>query len=117
MTHENLEKIKLHVSKTHQQKPVWHKKDSLWRACHLQRFFGENPLVWYFVLTLEGPEEDSPADSKAELCLGHEEKKFFQQQGEDVIRVEGDRRAAADIVQGFGSHRSAVLPWFQPSGI
>ncbi|KFZ23303.1 hypothetical protein V502_02220 [Pseudogymnoascus sp. VKM F-4520 (FW-2644)] len=58
-----------------------------------------------------------PPDSAEAQCLGHEEERFFQQQGQDVARAKEDGKAAANVVQGFSSHRSAVMPWLQRTGI
>jgi hypothetical protein len=112
----NLETMKLHVSKAHQQKPSSHKDSPLWRACKLQTFFAENRLIRYFVVAEKG--DDSCLDhARLGQSLGHEEERFFQQQAKDVHCAKEDGKAAANIVQGFDSHRSAVMPWLQRTGI
>ena len=56
--------------------------------------------------------------AKPEQHLGHEEEeRFFQQQVKDVHHAKEDSKAAANIVQGFDSHRSAVMPWLQRTRI
>ena len=112
----NLKTMKLHVSRVHQQRPGAHKSRPLWQAFKLQTFFAENRLVRYFVVT-EEPSPSLAADNKAERGTDPEEEKFLQQQGEDVTCAAEDGKAAANIVQGFGSHRSAVVPWLQRTGI
>jgi len=105
----NLKTIKLHVSKAHQQKPSSHKDSPLWRACKLQTFFAENRLIRYFVVAEKG--DDNCLDhARPGQSLGHEEERFFQQQVKDVHCAKEDSKAAANIVQGFDSHRSAVMP-------
>jgi len=112
----NLKTMKLHVSKAHQQKPSSHKVSPLWQSCKLQTFFAENRLIRYFVVALKG--DDNCLDhARPEQYSGHEEERFFQQQVKDVHRAKEDGKAAANIVQGFGSHRSAVMPWLQRTGI
>lgn len=100
----------LHLSRAHQQKPAQHKKTPLWRACKLQTYFAENRLIRYFVVALKS---DHPrlAEDEANQGISYEEEKFFQQQGKDTLQAKDDGRAATNIVHGFGSHRSAVMPW------
>lgn len=105
----------LHLSKAHQQKPAQHKKTPLWRACKLQTYFAENRLIRYFVVTL-GP-DPSLTEDDAGRCIGSEEEKFFQQQVQDTLCAKEDSKGNANIVHGFGSHRSAVIPWLQRTGI
>lgn len=112
----NLKTMTRHVSKAHQQKPRSHKDSPLWRTCKLQTFFAENRLIRYFVVALKGDETCS-GPAGPEQCMGHEEESFFQQQVHDVQCAEADGKAAANIVQGFGSHRSAEIPWLQRTGI
>ena len=38
-----------------------------------------------------------------------EEAAFFRRQGEDTLYTREDSRAAANIVEGFGGHRSAIV--------
>jgi hypothetical protein len=52
---KSLQTIQLHVSKARQQKPAFHKKSPLWRACKLQTFFAENRFVNYFVVEETAP--------------------------------------------------------------
>lgn len=42
---------------------------------------------------------------------------FFQQQEDDIRQAYGDASAAANVVEGFDSHLSTVLPWLQTTGI
>ena len=58
---QSLQAIERHVSKAHQLKPAWHKKNPLWRSCKLQTVFAENRLVRYFVVEDEGRAEDQGA--------------------------------------------------------
>ena len=72
----NLETIKLHVLKAHQQKPSLHKDSLLWQACKLQTFFAKNRLIWYFVVAKKG--DDSCLDyARLGQSLGHKEERFF----------------------------------------
>ena len=111
----NLKTMKRHVAKAHQQQPSLHKKSPLWQACKLQTFFAERRLIRYFVVT--PGDERRLAEDAANRGISMEETTFFQQQGEDTLRAKEDGKAAANIVQGFGSHRSAVMPWLQRTGI
>ena len=65
----------------------------------------------------EGDGSNTTADDKIKQDIDSEEKKFFQQQDEDVICAREDGKVAANIVQGSSSHRSAVVPWLQRTGI
>ncbi|KFZ20411.1 hypothetical protein V501_00159 [Pseudogymnoascus sp. VKM F-4519 (FW-2642)] len=115
----NVETMKRHVSREHQQRPGRHKDSPLWQACRLQTFFAEKRLIRYFVVSeADRGGGDSSGSGKAALSpAALEEEKFFQQQGDDIIRAREDGKAAANVVQGFGSHRSAVMPWLQRTGI
>lgn len=42
---------------------------------------------------------------------------FFQQQGEHIRRSEQDALDLANQVEGFGHHRSSVVPWLRTTGI
>ena len=66
-----------------------------------------------------GGRDDDCLDDRGGLapCLGREEERFFKQQAKDVQCAKEDGEAAANTVQGFGSHQSAVLPWLQRTSI
>ena len=49
------------------------------------------------------------------LDLG--EADFFTQLDEDVAVVEGDAKVEANIVHGFNSHRSTIVPWLRRTSI
>jgi hypothetical protein len=44
-------------------------------------------------------------------------KDFFKLLDDDVAIAEENAKAEANIVHGFGSHRSAVAPWLRRTGI
>jgi hypothetical protein len=106
-----------HVSKAYQQKPALHKKGPLWRACKLQTFFAENRWVRYFVA---GEREAAAKESfECSLTGGLDagEQDFFKLLEDDATVAEEDAKAEANIVHGFDSHRSAVVPWLRRTGI
>ncbi|KUJ23661.1 uncharacterized protein LY89DRAFT_569466, partial [Mollisia scopiformis] len=45
------------------------------------------------------------------------EADFFKQLSEDVAVAEEDTKAEANVVHGFGSYKSAVVPWLRRTGI
>jgi hypothetical protein len=45
------------------------------------------------------------------------EADFFRQLDEDAATAEEDAKAEANIVHGFDSYRSAVVPWLRRTGI
>ena len=49
------------------------------------------------------------------LDLG--EADFFRQLGKDIVTIEGDTKAEANTIHGFGSHKSAIVPWLRQTGI
>jgi hypothetical protein len=49
--------------------------------------------------------------------LDSREVDFFKQLNEDAAMAEEDARAEANIVHGFNSHRSAMVPWLRRTGI
>lgn len=108
-----------HVSKAHQQMPSLHKKKPLWRACKLQTFIAENRFVRYFVVsdgkmpTISG--EDGDADEG--WAQSEEELAFFERLDDDATAADRNAIEEADIVHGFDSHRSAVVPWLRRTGI
>ena len=108
-----------HVSKAHQQMPLLHKKKPLWRACKLQTFIAENRFVRYFVVSdskmLTLSKEDSNADES--LAQSEEELAFFERLDDDETAADRNAMEEADIVHGFESHRSAVVPWLRRTGI
>jgi hypothetical protein len=106
------------VSKVHQKKPSLHKKIPIWRVCKLQNFFAETCFVRYFVAEEDGPKSClGTASLNADDCPSLEEKGFFELLNEDVAVAELDAKAEANIVHGFGSHRSAVEPWLMRTRI
>ena len=110
-----LETMKLHVSKAHQQKPSSHRDRLLWQPCKLQTFFAEKQHIRYFVVdNATGAAGAAGAGTKS---LDSGETDFFRRLGEDVVTAEGDAKAEANTVHGFGSHRSAVVPWLRRTGI
>jgi hypothetical protein len=42
---------------------------------------------------------------------------FFQVQKKDIEKVASDLTEAVNIVQGFNSYRSTVVPWLRETGI
>jgi superfamily II DNA or RNA helicase len=112
---QSLQIIHLHVSKVHQQKPVWHKKSPLWRACKLQTFFAEKQHIRYFVV--DNPGGTTGASDAGTESLDSGEADFFRQLSEDAAIAEEDATTEANIIHGFDSHRSAVVPWLRRTGI
>ena len=115
---QSLQAIERQVSKAHQLKPAWHKKNPLWRSCKLQTLFAENRLVRYFVVEDEGRAE-APGSSgyRSADSLGSGDEDFFQLLDQDAAVAEEDAKAEANIVHGFDGHRSAVVPWLRRTGI
>ncbi|KUJ19611.1 uncharacterized protein LY89DRAFT_780523 [Mollisia scopiformis] len=95
-----------------QQKPVLHQKSPLWRRCKLQTFFAEKQHIRYFVA-----DDAKGAVDAGTKSLDLREADFFKQLSEDVAVVEEDAKAEANVVHGFGSHKSAVVPWLRRTGI
>jgi hypothetical protein len=95
--------IRAHVSKEHKQKPAQ------------QTFFAETQHIRYFVVVGEGADQAS-GDGKA-TALEPREQDFFKLLDEDAAAAELDAKAEANIVHGFGSHRSAIKPWLRRTGI
>ena len=84
----------------------------MWRECKLQTFFAENRWVWYFVV--DGATGAVDAGIKS---LGSGDVDFFEQLNEDAAVTEEDAKAEANLVHGFDSHRSAVVPWLRRTSI
>ncbi|KUJ08145.1 uncharacterized protein LY89DRAFT_764883 [Mollisia scopiformis] len=84
----------------------------IWRPCKLQTFFAETRLVRYFVVN---GAIGAAAAGTNDLDSG--EADFFKQLDKDAAIVEEDAKAKANIVHGFNSHRSAVVPWLRRIGI
>lgn len=78
------------------------------RAC--QRFFKVGKWQRYFEVAAVRPSPES-------RDRGARQDDFFRQQEEDIRRARDDALEAANRVEGFDSHRSAVLPWLQTTGI
>ncbi len=95
------------MAKVYQQKLVSHKKSPLWRACKLQTFFAKKQHIWYFVAdNAKGATGALDASTKS---VDSGEVDFFKQLSEDVTVIEEDAKAEANIVYGFGSHKSTVV--------
>ncbi|KAJ9658216.1 hypothetical protein H2201_007889 [Coniosporium apollinis] len=111
----SLKTVKDHVSQVHGRKPAKQNRPiPLWAQCKLQTFFAETQHVRYFVVE-EGASE--LADSRSATTLAKEEEEFFRQQDEDLKQTERDAAEEANKVHGFGSHKSAVVPWLRRTGI
>ncbi|TVY58671.1 hypothetical protein LSUE1_G008814, partial [Lachnellula suecica] len=63
-------------------------------------YFAENRLIRYFVIALKS---DHP--------------KLAEDEANQGISYKEENRAAINIIHSFGSHRSAVIPWLQQTGI
>lgn len=126
----SLEAMERHGSKQHGQKAKAHVKDKnvapLWETCRLQTFYAETKLVCYFVV--DGDEVDASGagvaresrtkmDDVAEAPPDEADDTFFRLLGEDARAAAEDAKAGARIVEGFDSHRSAVVPWLRRTGI
>ncbi|KUJ13131.1 uncharacterized protein LY89DRAFT_673228 [Mollisia scopiformis] len=92
-----------------------HKKTALWRKCKLQTFFAEKQHIRYFVV--DDAKEAAGASDASTKSLDSGEADFFKLVDEDVAVAEADAKAEANIVHGFDSHRSAVIPWLRRTGI
>ena len=75
----------------------------------MQTFFAEKQHIWYFVVdnNVTGASDTSIAS------LDSGEKDFFKQLSEDIAVTEADTKAEADVVHGFDSHKSAIVPWLR----
>ena len=105
--------LEVHVSREHKQKPAQQVEGSSWRKCIVQTFFAEKQHIWYFVV-----DDDATGASDASTAsLDSGEEDFFKQLSEDVAVAEADAKAEADVVHGFDSHKSAVVPWLRRTGI
>lgn len=78
------------------------------RAC--QRFFKVGSWQRYF-------EVEAVPSSNRPRQVTEQHTTFFRQQEEDIQQARDDAAEAANLVEGFDSHRSAVLPWLQTTGI
>jgi superfamily II DNA helicase RecQ len=92
------------MKQTHSANKIWKCN----RAC--QRFFKVGSWQRYFEVTASSPTDDNTA--KDDL-----RKSFFRQQQEEIRKVEQDAANAANLVEGFDGHRSAVIPWLKTTGI
>ncbi|KUJ07668.1 uncharacterized protein LY89DRAFT_742439 [Mollisia scopiformis] len=97
------------------QKLALHKKTALWRKCKLQTFFAKKQHIRYFVV--DDTKEATRASDASTKSLDSGEADFFKLVDEDVAVAEADAKAEANIVHGFDSHRSAVIPWLRRTGI
>ncbi|KAF4624950.1 hypothetical protein G7Y89_g13221 [Cudoniella acicularis] len=78
-------------------------------------FFAEKQHIRYFVVgDAKGTSGALDAGTKS---LDSGEADFFRQLDEDADIVEEDAKAEANIVYGFDSHRSAIVPWLRQTGI
>lgn len=88
-----------------------HSANRIWiqdRAC--QRFFKVASWQKYFEVAACNPGTDFEH-------MTNQKQLFFQAQKEDVKKTVSDLAEAANIVQGFDSHRSTVVPWLRETGI
>jgi len=78
------------------------------RAC--QRFFKVGRWQrWFEVAATGGLSQRPDVENRLDL--------FFQQQEDDIQQAHDRVAVAANVVEGFESHRSTVLPWLQTTGI
>jgi superfamily II DNA or RNA helicase len=114
--------IEAHVSKKHRQKPAQQIEGSSWQRCTVQTFFAEKQHIRYFIVQ-EAEEQaaeqaaEQASDDGGAAALEPGEQDFFKRLDEDVAVAEQDAKAEANVVHGFGSHRSAVVPWLRRTGI
>ena len=88
-----------------------HPPNKMWecdQAC--QRFFKKGKWQKYFGVAASSP------DASTEHTASQKHM-FFQAQKKDIEKVASDLAEAANIVQGFDSHRSTVVPWLRETGI
>ncbi|KAK3669171.1 hypothetical protein LTR78_010947 [Recurvomyces mirabilis] len=88
-----------------------HAPNKMWesgRAC--QRFFKVGEWQRYFEVAASGP-------SSNRREVDDRRARFFRQQEDDIQQAHHDASVAANMVEGFDSHRSTVLPWLQTTGI
>ena len=103
------------MSKAHQQMPSAHKKKPLWRACKLQTFIVENSWVWYFVAS-DGNKPSLSVkigDTNEGWAQSEEEQAFLERLVDDATTADINALDEADIVHGFDSDRSTVVPWLR----
>ena len=87
----------------------------------MQTFFAEKQYIRYFVVEQtpkrkQASRPGSTADNNT-TSLKLAEEDFFKSLDEDAIVAEQDAKANANIVHGFDSHKSAVVPWLRRTGI
>ncbi|KAJ6437026.1 purine-cytosine permease [Purpureocillium lavendulum] len=139
----NLKSMERHGSKEHGQRAKAHTRNGevapLWVACKLQTFYAETRLIRYFVVAVgggggggggggatgparqgdggraaaEGALAPPPRPSSSDTA----DDAFFRALDEDAKVAAEDAKAEARVVEGFGSHRSAVIPWLRRTGI
>ena len=119
----SLKDIGRHASKKHGQKPAAHQRKGApplsppWEACKLQTFFAETRLIRYFVVVGSEAEGSSGSSGKVLVDDTAAVEAFFRLLEEDAAAATEDARADANLVHGFDSHRSAVVPWLRRTGI
>jgi hypothetical protein len=96
------------VSKEHKQKPAQQAEGSSWRKCTVQTFFAKKQHIRYFVMDdAKGVTRASAANTES---LDPGEAGFFKLLDKDVAIAEEDVKVEANVVHGFDSHRSAIMP-------
>jgi len=84
---------------------------SIWTCDHAcQQFFKVGHWKRYF-------EVDCQDDSVGEERQASDRDAFFRAREGDLAKAGHDAVEEANRVQGFGEHRSAVLPWLRETGI
>jgi hypothetical protein len=86
----------------------------------MQTFFAEKQYIRYFVVEQTPKRKQASRPGSAAhntTSLKPAEEDFFKSLDEDAIVAEQDAKANANIVHGFDSHKSAVVPWLRRTGI
>jgi hypothetical protein len=126
----------------HRRKPGLVK---LWVACKMQTFYAETQLIRYFAVAaapesshgINGVKDGNTRPGLRKGCAAEAggrvnpeddadvvtsradagDMAFFRALDEDAKAAEEDAKAGASVVEGFNSHRSAVVPWLRRTGI
>ena len=110
--------LEVHVSKEHKQKLAQQVEGSSWRRCTVQTFFAEKQHIRYFTVdNTKGATSAAGARANGLDLLDSEDADFFKQLDKDVAVAEEDAKVEANIVHGFDSYKSAIVPWLRRTGI
>lgn len=106
-----LEKVKVHIAEQHAQAQREAGDALLWQPCDMQTFYSDNQHRRYF------PVHAAASGPAGSLDVPLAEEAFFAALWKDQQQAKQDALAAAQRIQDFGAHHSAVVPWLQRTGI